>query len=53
MFSNNIYRKELKRHRTSVLAWSISISALMAVLAGVWPALRAARIDPIRALRGE
>jgi putative ABC transport system permease protein len=32
---------------------TIAFSTLIAVLAGVWPALRAARIDPIRALRGE
>lgn len=32
---------------------TVAFSTLIAVLAGVWPALRAARIDPIRALRGE
>jgi putative ABC transport system permease protein len=32
---------------------TVTFATLIAVLAGVWPALRAARIDPIRALRGE
>lgn len=32
---------------------TVAFATLMAILAGVWPALRAARIDPIRALRGE
>lgn len=32
---------------------TLAFSTLIAVLAGVGPALRAARIDPIRALRGE
>lgn len=32
---------------------TVAFATLIAVLAGVWPALRAARIDPIRALRGE
>jgi putative ABC transport system permease protein len=32
---------------------TVAFVTLIAVFAGVWPALRAARIDPIRALRGE
>ncbi len=32
---------------------TVAFATFVAVLAGVWPALRAARIDPIRALRGE
>lgn len=32
---------------------TVAFATLIAILAGVWPALRAARIDPIRALRGE
>ena len=32
---------------------TVAFATSMAILAGVWPALRAARIDPIRALRGE
>ena len=32
---------------------TVAFATLIAIIAGVWPALRAARIDPIRALRGE
>ncbi len=32
---------------------TVAFSTIVAIVAGVWPALRAARIDPIRALRGQ
>jgi putative ABC transport system permease protein len=36
-----------------LLAATVIFSIVISVLAGVYPALRAARVDPIRALRGE
>ncbi len=39
MFSKNIYRKELKRHRTSAIAWSISVGALILMGMAFFPVL--------------
>ena len=36
-----------------LLAATVLFSAVISVLAGVYPALRAARVDPIKALRRE
>jgi ABC-2 type transport system permease protein len=39
MFNNNIYRKELKRHRTSAIAWCISIGVLILLGMAFFPVL--------------
>ena len=44
---------EVKGHDPLVLAGSVVTLALVAMLAGLVPALRASRIDPMQALRYE
>jgi ABC-type antimicrobial peptide transport system permease subunit len=43
----------VEAHDVRTFAWSVVLLALAAGIASVLPALRAIRVDPVRALRAE
>lgn len=53
MYTNNLFEVDVAKITPQFILFGISISILISVFSGLWPASRAAKLDPIESLRHE